>query len=171
MAVGNRFVREGWDRTFHVSTNAQVDLDGDRAHLRAQLLAIHLHPDSTPPEPYIIANVFEADAVRTSDGWRFQIARLPTGVVHRAVPLRHRNGRAVTTELSEELRTLIESGPLTYISTTNADGSPHVTAIWIGLDGDTIISTHMRFNAKLRNMQRDPRVVLAFAPPQVPATG
>ncbi len=26
----------------------------------------------------------------------------------------------------------------------------------------------MRFNAKLRNMQRDPRVVLAFAPPQQP---
>jgi SnoaL-like domain len=76
MAVGNRFVREGWDRTFHVSTNAQVNLDGDRAHLRAQLLAIHLHPDSTPPEPYIIANVFEADAVRTSDGWRFQSLRL-----------------------------------------------------------------------------------------------
>ena len=57
------------------------------------------------------------------------------------------------------LRDLIESGPLTYVSTTNADGSPHVTAIWIGLDDDTILSTHMRFNAKLRNMRRDPRVV------------
>jgi PPOX class probable F420-dependent enzyme len=72
------------------------------------------------------------------------------------------------TALPEELRDLIESGPLTYISTTDADGSPHVTAIWIGLDDDTLISTHMRFNAKLRNMQRDPRVVLAFAPPPQP---
>jgi hypothetical protein len=62
LAVGNRFVREGWDRTFHISTNAQVELDGNRAHLRAQLLAIHVHPESTPPEPYVIANVFEADA-------------------------------------------------------------------------------------------------------------
>ena len=35
LAVGNRFVRDGWDRTFHVSTNAQVELDGDSAHLRA----------------------------------------------------------------------------------------------------------------------------------------
>jgi PPOX class probable F420-dependent enzyme len=68
--------------------------------------------------------------------------------------------------LPEELRDLIESGPLTYVSTTNVDGSPQVTAIWIGLDDNTIISTHMRFNAKLRNMQRDPRVVLTFAPPQ-----
>ena len=74
----------------------------------------------------------------------------------------------MTVALPESLRDLIESGPLTYVGTTNADGSPHVTAIWIGLDGDTIISTHMRFNAKLRNIQRDPRVVLAFAPPQEP---
>ena len=70
--------------------------------------------------------------------------------------------------LPDELRALVESGPLTYVSTSNADGSPQVTAIWIGLDGDTLISTHMRFNAKLRNMERDPRVVLSFAPPQRP---
>jgi hypothetical protein len=76
LAVGNRFVRDGWDRTFHVSTNAQVELDGDRAHLRAQLLAIHVHPGSTPPEPYVIANVFEADVLRTLDGWRFQTLNL-----------------------------------------------------------------------------------------------
>lgn len=76
LAVGNRFVRDGWDRTFHVGTNAQVELDGHRAHLRAQLLAIHVHPESTPAEPYIIANVFEADAVRTVDGWRFQTLKL-----------------------------------------------------------------------------------------------
>ena len=74
----------------------------------------------------------------------------------------------MTAALPEELRHLVESGPLTYVSTTNADGSPQVTAIWIGLDGDDLISTHMRYNAKLRNMQHDPRVVLSFAPPQRP---
>jgi PPOX class probable F420-dependent enzyme len=72
----------------------------------------------------------------------------------------------VSATLPRELRELVESGPLTYISTINADGSPHVTAIWIGLDGNSLVSTHMRYNAKLRNMQRDPRVVLSFAPPQ-----
>ncbi len=34
LAVGNRFVRDGWDRTFHVSTSAQIDLDADAAHIR-----------------------------------------------------------------------------------------------------------------------------------------
>jgi PPOX class probable F420-dependent enzyme len=72
----------------------------------------------------------------------------------------------MTAALPGELRELIESGPLTYVSTVNADGSPHVTAIWIGFDGDDLISTHMRYNAKLRNMGRDPRVVLSFAWPQ-----
>ena len=76
LAVGNRFVRDGWDRTFHISTNVQVELDGDKAHLRAQLLAIHVHPESTPPEPYIIANVFEADVLRTLDGWRLKTLNL-----------------------------------------------------------------------------------------------
>jgi PPOX class probable F420-dependent enzyme len=74
----------------------------------------------------------------------------------------------VTAPLPDELRELIDSGPLAYVSTRNADGSPQVTAIWIGIDGDDLISTHMRYNVKLRNMQRDPRVVLSFAPPQRP---
>jgi PPOX class probable F420-dependent enzyme len=74
----------------------------------------------------------------------------------------------VTTALPQELRDVVEAGPLTYVSTIKADGSPQVTAIWIGLDGDDLISTHMRYNAKLRNMQRDPRVVLSFGPHQRP---
>ena len=76
VAAGNQFVRDGWDRTFHISANAQLELDGDRAHLRAQLLAIHVHSDSVPPEPYVIANLFEADALRTVDGWRFRTLNL-----------------------------------------------------------------------------------------------
>lgn len=67
--------------------------------------------------------------------------------------------------LPQELRDLVESGPLAYLSTTNPDGSPQVTMIWIGLEGDNLVSAHMRYNLKLRNIQRDPRVVLCFAPP------
>jgi PPOX class probable F420-dependent enzyme len=70
--------------------------------------------------------------------------------------------------LPPELRDLIESGPLTYLSTVGSDGAPHVTMIWIGLDGDTLVSAHMRDNVKLRNIRRDPRVALSFAPHPVP---
>jgi PPOX class probable F420-dependent enzyme len=70
--------------------------------------------------------------------------------------------------LSPELRQLIESGPLAHLSTVNADGSPQVSVIWIGLDGDTPVSAHMARYLKLRNIERDPRVVLSFDAPREP---
>jgi PPOX class probable F420-dependent enzyme len=74
----------------------------------------------------------------------------------------------LTAVLPPELRELIESGPLTYLSTTNSDGSPQVTMMWIGLDGDDLFSAHARANVKLRNIRRDPRVALSLAPSPVP---
>ncbi len=70
--------------------------------------------------------------------------------------------------LPPELRELIASGPMAHLSTINADGSPQVTVIWIGLDGDDLVSGHMSRQAKLRNIERDPRVVLSFDTPRVP---
>lgn len=64
--------------------------------------------------------------------------------------------------LPSELRDLIESGPMTHLSTINTDGSPQVTVIWIGLDGDEPVSGHMGWWTKLRNIERDPRVALSF---------
>jgi PPOX class probable F420-dependent enzyme len=89
-------------------------------------------------------------------------------VVEWAVPHRHRDERELTAVLPQELRELVESGPLTYLSTTNSDGSPQVTMMWIGLEGDDLVSAHMRENVKLRNIRRDPRVALSFGPPPVP---
>jgi PPOX class probable F420-dependent enzyme len=70
--------------------------------------------------------------------------------------------------LPRELRDLIESGPMAHLSTINADGSPQVTVIWIGLYGDDLVSGHMSRYTKLRNIERDPRVALSFDAPRVP---
>ncbi|WP_261558727.1 PPOX class F420-dependent oxidoreductase [Frankia tisae] len=72
------------------------------------------------------------------------------------------------TLLTPELRDLISSGPLAHLSTINADGSPQVSVIWIGLDGDDVVSGHMGRHVKVRNVERDPRVVLSFDAPRVP---
>ena len=72
------------------------------------------------------------------------------------------------TELSPELLDLIESGPLAHLSTINADGSPQVTVVWIGLDGADLVSAHLPHRVKLRNIERDPRVVLSFDAPREP---
>jgi PPOX class probable F420-dependent enzyme len=68
--------------------------------------------------------------------------------------------------LPAQLRDLIESGPLAHLATVNADGSPQVTVIWIGFDGDDVVSAHLGRYAKIRNIERDPRVVLSFTTAQ-----
>src|SRR3954447_19083083 len=70
--------------------------------------------------------------------------------------------------LSPELRQVIEAGPLTHLSTINADGSPQVSVIWLGLDGDDLVTGHMGRPLKIRNIARDPRVVLSFDAPREP---
>jgi PPOX class probable F420-dependent enzyme len=73
------------------------------------------------------------------------------------------------TSLPTELRQLVESGPLAHLSTTNADGSPQVSVVWLGLDGDDLVTSHMGSRQlKLRNIERDPRVVLSFDAPRTP---
>lgn len=77
------------------------------------------------------------------------------------------HGEAVR-RLPRELRDLIASGPMAHLSTLNPDGSPQVTVIWIGLDGDDLVSGHMSRHVKIRNIERDPRVVLSFDAPRAP---
>lgn len=60
---------------------------------------------------------------------------------------------------------LVKTGPLVHLSTINADGSPQVSVIWAGLDGDQLVTGHMRHQVKHRNIERDPRVVLSFLAP------
>ena len=65
--------------------------------------------------------------------------------------------------LPEAARELIESGALGHLVTLNPDGSPQVTCIWVGLDGDELVSAHLAPDQrKLRNVRRDPRVTLSF---------
>jgi PPOX class probable F420-dependent enzyme len=57
---------------------------------------------------------------------------------------------------------------MAHLSTINPDGSPQVSVIWLGLDGDDLVSGHMQRYAKLRNIERDPRVALSFDAPRDP---
>jgi PPOX class probable F420-dependent enzyme len=68
--------------------------------------------------------------------------------------------------LTPELRELIEGGPMAHLTTLNADGSAQVSVIWIGLEGEDVVSAHLGRYLKLRNIERDPRVVLSFDAPR-----
>lgn len=67
--------------------------------------------------------------------------------------------------LPERLRALIDSGPLAHLVTLNSDGSPQVTIVWIGLEGDEIVSGHLYEHRKVRNIRRDPTVAVSLEAP------
>jgi PPOX class probable F420-dependent enzyme len=64
--------------------------------------------------------------------------------------------------LPASARELIDSGALAHMVTLNRDGRPQVTCVWVGLDGDDIISGHLGRFQKLKNIERDPRVSLSL---------
>jgi PPOX class probable F420-dependent enzyme len=64
--------------------------------------------------------------------------------------------------LPESAKELIESGALAHLVTLNPDGSPQVTCVWIGVDGEELVSGHLGDRRKLQNVRRDPRVAMSF---------
>jgi PPOX class probable F420-dependent enzyme len=67
-----------------------------------------------------------------------------------------------------ELRDLVQTGPMAHVTTLNPDGSPQVTVVWVGLDGDDLVTGHLHHGAKLRNVERDPRAVISMDAPRTP---
>jgi PPOX class probable F420-dependent enzyme len=65
------------------------------------------------------------------------------------------------TAIHPAARELLESAALAHLVTLNPDGSPQVSIIWVGLEGDELVSGHLPFHRKLRNIERDPRVSLS----------
>ena len=65
-------------------------------------------------------------------------------------------------KIPQEIRNLIESGSLAHLVTLNRDGSPQVTLVWVGLDGDEVVAGHLPRNRKVKNIERDPRVAISL---------
>jgi PPOX class probable F420-dependent enzyme len=65
-------------------------------------------------------------------------------------------------DLHPEARALIESDHLAHMVTINPDGSPQVTCVWVGLDGDEIVSAHLGRYLKVKNVERDPRIAISI---------
>ena len=46
--------------------------------------------------------------------------------------------------LPESARAVLESNALAHLVTLNPDGSPQVSVVWVGLEGDDFVSAHLR---------------------------
>lgn len=64
--------------------------------------------------------------------------------------------------LPDAARDLLESDAVAHVVTIDEDGAPQVTVAWVGLDDDEIIFATIPDQRKLRNLRRDPRVVLSI---------
>jgi PPOX class probable F420-dependent enzyme len=76
-----------------------------------------------------------------------------------------------TAVLPGEARLLLESDALGHVVTLDPDGTPHVSGVWLGLDGDDVLFASMYRWRKIRNLQRDPRVSVSLESPDRHATG
>jgi PPOX class probable F420-dependent enzyme len=63
--------------------------------------------------------------------------------------------------IPDSARRVLEGPALAHLVTLEPDGRPQVSIVWIGLDGDQIVTAHLPEHRKLRNIRRDPRVALS----------
>lgn len=73
--------------------------------------------------------------------------------------------------IPETTRKVIDSGRLAHFVTLNRDGSPQVSCVWAGTDGDEIVMAHFGEYQKVKNVRRDPRVSISFETESVNAQG
>lgn len=69
---------------------------------------------------------------------------------------------AVLHVLNAAAREALTAGHLAHMVTVDPDGTPQVTIVWTGLEGDEIVTGHIMKTKKVRNVERDPRVTFSL---------
>jgi PPOX class probable F420-dependent enzyme len=66
-------------------------------------------------------------------------------------------------ELPDSAKELIEAGAIGHLVTLDPDGSAQITGVWVGVEGDELLTAHLDSGQrKLENVRRDPRVAISF---------
>ncbi|WP_242904045.1 nuclear transport factor 2 family protein [Actinomadura terrae] len=85
-----------WGRTQHLAGIPLVEVDGDRASVRWDALHTHVQLDSTqaaradrPGEVMQSGGYYDAEVVRTEDGWRFRVVVLTVAWTTGKPPIRN----------------------------------------------------------------------------------
>jgi PPOX class probable F420-dependent enzyme len=73
--------------------------------------------------------------------------------------------------IPDSVRALVAEGHLAHLVTMNADGSPQVSIVWVGIDGDELVSAHLHEALKVRNLRQDPRAVISMESDVVEPSG
>jgi PPOX class probable F420-dependent enzyme len=73
--------------------------------------------------------------------------------------------------IPDSVRSVLESGRLAHYVTLNRDGSPQVSCVWVGVEGDEVVMAHLGEYQKVKNVRRDARVSLSIETQNVNAIG
>jgi PPOX class probable F420-dependent enzyme len=65
---------------------------------------------------------------------------------------------SVMVELSGDVRELLGARNMAHVATLMADGAPHVSPVWIAVEGDRLAIFSAQENLKVHNLRRDGRV-------------
>jgi PPOX class probable F420-dependent enzyme len=65
-------------------------------------------------------------------------------------------------KIPQSVREEIEKAPLVHLTTLNSQGAPQVTVVWVGIEAEELVMGHLALHQKIKNIRRDPRVVLSF---------
>lgn len=64
--------------------------------------------------------------------------------------------------LSESALSLLDSATVATVATLSADGSPHLSVAWVGIEDGEIVFGTLDDQRKLQNLRRDPRIALTL---------
>ena len=67
----------------------------------------------------------------------------------------------MATQLSPDVRALLDEPNFAHLATLMPDGSPQSAPVWVGVEGDHVLVATGEGSLKAKNTRRDPRVSLS----------
>ena len=71
----------------------------------------------------------------------------------------------MTDVLTSAARAIFDKQVLAHVASLGPDGAPHVTPVWVELDGDLVVINTALGRAKARNLAADARVAIYLTDP------
>lgn len=67
-------------------------------------------------------------------------------------------------KLTQRAREILTGTNFAFIAELMEDGSPHVSPVWIDVEGDLVLVNTAKGRLKEANLRRDPRVAISISP-------
>lgn len=72
------------------------------------------------------------------------------------------------TTLNAAAKALLGAPVIAHLATVGADGTPHVTPVWVDVEGDDVVVNTADGRAKTRHLRASPKVGVSATDPQDP---